>query len=85
VDQVGNALKAGWDSSADDVAKALKGADYNVDEVGNYLKSAYDLSSDGLSSALRGAGYAKDEVNKLFKSWGGKFADYVSDIDWTGW
>jgi hypothetical protein len=46
-------------------------------------RAAYDLSSDGLSSALRGAGYAKDEVNKLFKSWGGKFADDVSDIDWT--
>jgi hypothetical protein len=48
-------------------------------------RRTYDLSSHGLSSALRGAGYAKDEVNKLFKSWGGKFADYVSGIDWTGW
>jgi hypothetical protein len=38
----------------------------------------------GGCGTLRGAGYAKDEVNKLFKSWGGKFADHVSDIDWTG-
>jgi len=52
-----------FDATPEDVAKAMKDAEYTADEVAKGIKKAYNPSHEDIADALSYAGYSSDEID----------------------
>lgn len=61
-------LMAIFDATPEDVARAMKDAEYTAEEVAKGIKKAYNPSHDEIADALTYAGYNSDEIDNALLS-----------------